>query len=158
REHDGDGGARKGHGDRRDANARLHAPAHPRARARRELRDRSLRRPARHSSVRRPRALSEEGAPAVADVRAGRDLPHLSRRHLARIRARRRNRPLLGNRSGAACRPTLDRRRTQTGGLMKYFPLVFKNLLRKKTRSLLTVGSILLPLFVICIMGTLLST
>ncbi|HQR46021.1 MAG TPA: FtsX-like permease family protein [Thermoanaerobaculia bacterium] len=41
---------------------------------------------------------------------------------------------------------------------MKYLPLVLKNLLRKKTRSGLTVGSILLPFFVICILGTLLAT
>jgi putative ABC transport system permease protein len=41
---------------------------------------------------------------------------------------------------------------------MKYLPLVVKNLLRKKTRSGLTVGSILLPFFVICILGTLLAT
>ena len=40
---------------------------------------------------------------------------------------------------------------------MKFFPFVFKNLFRKKTRSLLTLGSILLPLFVICILGTLLA-
>ena len=40
---------------------------------------------------------------------------------------------------------------------MKLFPLVFKNVFRKKTRSLLTIASILLPLFVICILGTLLS-
>ncbi len=40
---------------------------------------------------------------------------------------------------------------------MKYLPLVVKNLLRKKTRSALTVGAILLPLFVICILGTLLA-
>ena len=40
---------------------------------------------------------------------------------------------------------------------MKFLPLVFKNLFRKKTRSLLTLGSILLPLFVICILGTLLA-
>ncbi|MGA7989873.1 MAG: FtsX-like permease family protein [Thermoanaerobaculia bacterium] len=40
---------------------------------------------------------------------------------------------------------------------MKFFPYVFKNLFRKKTRSLLTLGSILLPLFVICILGTLLA-
>ncbi len=39
---------------------------------------------------------------------------------------------------------------------MKLLPLVFKNLFRKKTRSLLTIGSILLPLFVICILGTML--
>jgi putative ABC transport system permease protein len=39
---------------------------------------------------------------------------------------------------------------------MKYLPFVLKNLLRKKTRSLLTIGSILLPLLVICILGTLL--
>ena len=41
---------------------------------------------------------------------------------------------------------------------MKFFPLVFKNLFRKKTRSLLTVGSILLSLFLICILGTLMRT
>ncbi len=41
---------------------------------------------------------------------------------------------------------------------MKFFPYVFKSLFRKKTRSLLTLGSILLPLFVICVMGTLLRT
>jgi putative ABC transport system permease protein len=42
--------------------------------------------------------------------------------------------------------------------MMKFLPLILKNVFRKKTRSLLTVGSILLPLFVICIMGTLLKT
>ena len=41
---------------------------------------------------------------------------------------------------------------------MKFFPYVFKNLLRKKTRSFLTIASILLPLLVICILGTLLRT
>ena len=41
---------------------------------------------------------------------------------------------------------------------MKFFPYVFKSLFRKKTRSFLTLGSILLPLFVICLMGTLLRT
>ena len=41
---------------------------------------------------------------------------------------------------------------------MKYLPLVVKNLFRKKTRSSLTIGSILLPFFVICILGTLLAT
>jgi putative ABC transport system permease protein len=41
---------------------------------------------------------------------------------------------------------------------MKFLPFIFKNLFRKKTRSLLTLGSILLPLFVICVMGTLLQT
>jgi putative ABC transport system permease protein len=41
---------------------------------------------------------------------------------------------------------------------MKFFPFVFKNLFRKKTRSFLTIGSVLLPLLVICIMGTLLRT
>jgi putative ABC transport system permease protein len=41
---------------------------------------------------------------------------------------------------------------------MKFFPFVFKNLFRKKTRSVLTIASILLPLLVICIMGTLLRT
>lgn len=37
---------------------------------------------------------------------------------------------------------------------MRFLPLVLKNLLRKKTRSGLTVGSILLPFFVICLLGT----
>ena len=41
---------------------------------------------------------------------------------------------------------------------MKFLPYVFKSLFRKKTRSLLTLGSIVLPLFVICIIGTLLRT
>ena len=41
---------------------------------------------------------------------------------------------------------------------MKYLPLVVKNLFRKRTRSSLTIGSILLPFFVICILGTLLAT
>jgi len=39
---------------------------------------------------------------------------------------------------------------------VKILPLILKNLLRKKTRSALTIGSIVLPLFVICILGTLL--
>lgn len=39
---------------------------------------------------------------------------------------------------------------------MKILPLVLKNLLRKKTRSALTIASIVLPLFVICLLGTLL--
>ncbi len=37
---------------------------------------------------------------------------------------------------------------------MRFLPLVLKNVLRKKTRSGLTVGSILLPFFVICLLGT----
>ena len=37
---------------------------------------------------------------------------------------------------------------------MRFLPLVLKNLLRKKTRLGLTVGSILLPFFVICLLGT----
>ena len=41
---------------------------------------------------------------------------------------------------------------------MRFLPLVLKNVFRKKTRSILTIASILLPLFVICIMGTLLAT
>jgi putative ABC transport system permease protein len=40
---------------------------------------------------------------------------------------------------------------------MKFLPLIFKNAFRKKTRTLLTLGSILLPLFVICILGTLVA-
>lgn len=41
---------------------------------------------------------------------------------------------------------------------MRFLPYVFKSLFRKKTRSILTVGSIVLPLLVICILGTLLRT
>jgi putative ABC transport system permease protein len=41
---------------------------------------------------------------------------------------------------------------------MKFLPLILKNVFRKKTRSILTIASILLPLFVICIMGTVLKT
>ncbi len=41
---------------------------------------------------------------------------------------------------------------------MRFLPLILKNVFRKRTRSILTIGSILLPLFVICIMGTLLAT
>jgi putative ABC transport system permease protein len=37
---------------------------------------------------------------------------------------------------------------------MKLFPLILKNVFRKKTRTLLTVASIVLPLLVICLMGT----
>ena len=40
---------------------------------------------------------------------------------------------------------------------MKILPLVLKNLLRKRTRSALTIGSIVLPLLVICLLGTLLA-
>jgi putative ABC transport system permease protein len=41
---------------------------------------------------------------------------------------------------------------------MKFLPLILKNAFRKKTRTLLTIGSIVLPLLVICILGTLLRT
>jgi putative ABC transport system permease protein len=37
---------------------------------------------------------------------------------------------------------------------MKFLPLIFKNVFRKKTRTILTIGSIILPLLVICLMGT----
>ncbi|MFI5180509.1 MAG: ABC transporter permease [Thermoanaerobaculia bacterium] len=37
---------------------------------------------------------------------------------------------------------------------MRFLPLVLKNVLRKKTRTALTVASIVLPLLVICLMGT----
>ncbi len=40
---------------------------------------------------------------------------------------------------------------------MKFLPLIFKNAFRKKTRTLLTIGSIVLPLLVICLMGTFLK-
>jgi putative ABC transport system permease protein len=40
---------------------------------------------------------------------------------------------------------------------MKFFPLVLKNVFRKKTRTALTVASIVLPLLVICLMGTFLK-
>ncbi len=39
---------------------------------------------------------------------------------------------------------------------MKFFPYVLRSLFRKKTRSILTIGSIVLPFFVICVLGTLL--
>jgi putative ABC transport system permease protein len=41
--------------------------------------------------------------------------------------------------------------------VIRFLPLVLKNVFRKKTRSILTIASILLPLFVICILGTLLA-
>src|SRR5579884_936445 len=37
---------------------------------------------------------------------------------------------------------------------MRFLPLIFKNVFRKKTRTILTIGSIILPLLVICLMGT----
>jgi putative ABC transport system permease protein len=37
---------------------------------------------------------------------------------------------------------------------MKFLPLILKNVFRKKTRAILTIGSIILPLLVICLMGT----
>jgi putative ABC transport system permease protein len=37
---------------------------------------------------------------------------------------------------------------------MKFLPLILKNAFRKKTRTLLTIGSIVLPLLVICLLGT----
>jgi putative ABC transport system permease protein len=40
---------------------------------------------------------------------------------------------------------------------MKFLPLIFKNAFRKKTRTLLTIASIVLPLLVICLMGTFLK-
>ena len=40
---------------------------------------------------------------------------------------------------------------------MKFLPLMLKSLLRKKTRTLLTMASILLPLLVICVLGTMLD-
>src|ERR1035437_6225628 len=48
--------------------------------------------------------------------------------------------------------------RPGSDGVMRFLPLVLKNVFRKKTRSILTIGSILLPLFVICILGTFLAT
>ena len=41
---------------------------------------------------------------------------------------------------------------------MRLFPLVFKSLFRKRTRTILTIASIVLPLFVSCVMGTLMKT
>ncbi len=40
---------------------------------------------------------------------------------------------------------------------MRFFPLIFKNILRKRTRTALTIASIVLPLLVICLMGTFLK-
>ena len=41
---------------------------------------------------------------------------------------------------------------------MKFLPLVLKNAFRKKTRTLLTVGSVLLPVFLVAFMATFLRT
>jgi putative ABC transport system permease protein len=41
---------------------------------------------------------------------------------------------------------------------MKFVPYVLRSLFRKKTRSILTIASIVLPFFVICVLGTLLAT
>jgi len=40
---------------------------------------------------------------------------------------------------------------------MKYLPFIFKNVFRKKTRSILTISSIILPLILICYLGTFLN-
>ncbi len=40
---------------------------------------------------------------------------------------------------------------------MKFFPLLVKNVFRKRTRTALTIASIVLPLLVICLMGTFLK-
>lgn len=41
---------------------------------------------------------------------------------------------------------------------MKFLPLIFKNVFRKKTRTILTLVSIILPLLVVCIMGSFLAS
>lgn len=41
---------------------------------------------------------------------------------------------------------------------MKFLPYALRSLFRKKTRSVLTILSIVLPFFVICVLGTLLAT
>ncbi len=41
---------------------------------------------------------------------------------------------------------------------MKFLPYVLRSLFRKKTRSILTIASIVLPFFVVCVLGTLLAT
>ena len=41
--------------------------------------------------------------------------------------------------------------------MMKYLPFIFKNVFRKKTRSILTISSIILPLILICYLGTFLN-
>jgi putative ABC transport system permease protein len=41
---------------------------------------------------------------------------------------------------------------------MKLLPLAIKNIFRKRTRSILTMASIILPLFVICFLGTMIRT
>src|SRR5512140_661960 len=41
---------------------------------------------------------------------------------------------------------------------MRFLPLILKNLLRKKTRTLLTVGSVLFPVFLVAFMATFLRT
>ena len=40
---------------------------------------------------------------------------------------------------------------------MKFLSLILKNVFRKKTRTILTIGSIVLPLLIICIMGSFLK-
>ena len=40
---------------------------------------------------------------------------------------------------------------------MKFLSLILKNVFRKKTRTILTIGSIILPLLIICIMGSFLK-
>ncbi|HQQ75810.1 MAG TPA: ABC transporter permease [Thermoanaerobaculia bacterium] len=42
--------------------------------------------------------------------------------------------------------------------MLRFLPFVLKNLLRKKTRTVLTVGSILLPVFLVAFMATFLRT
>ncbi len=155
RQHDGDGRARTGDGDRRPPDARLREAGDPRDRPRGESRPRADRRRARDPPLRRRGAGPEGGAHAVADVRIrgvvrplSRSPRHGPRHHgLRRPRGRARPRHPVGT--------AADRGGAAAGG-MKYLPFVLKNLFRKKTRSILTIGSILLPLFVICILGTLL--
>jgi putative ABC transport system permease protein len=40
---------------------------------------------------------------------------------------------------------------------MKFIPFIFKNVFRKKTRTILTICSIILPLIVICLLGSFLQ-
>jgi len=42
--------------------------------------------------------------------------------------------------------------------VIRFLPLVLKNVLRKKTRTILTVGSILFPVFLVAFMATFLRT
>ena len=155
REHDGDGGARARHGGRRPPDARVPEGHDPR-------RSCSARASSSRSSAGRsapllfvgPLPRLPPGPPVLAHGRLRRRDAALPRDRRARLRHLRPRRRLRGPRPGDPLLAALDHGRPEAGGLMRFLPLVLKNLLRKKTRSGLTIGSILLPFFVICLLGT----